>query len=69
MDVFNSDKCNKYCFYKKNVFIRVRICVYCDRVVCIVMVNGIVMVSVIVNGFVSDIRMSIYCVSLVLRVL
>lgn len=33
------------------------------------MVNGIVMVSVIVNGFVSDIRMSIYCVSLVLRVL
>lgn len=54
---------------KKNVFIRVRICVYCDRVVCIAMVNGIVMVSATVNGFVSDIRMSTYCVSLVLRVL
>lgn len=33
------------------------------------MVNGIVIVSATVNGFVSDIRMSTYCVSLVLRVL
>lgn len=41
MDVFNSDKCNKHCSYKKNVFIRVRICVYCDRVVLIkVYCNG-----------------------------
>lgn len=33
------------------------------------MVNGIVMVSATVSGFASDIRMSSYCVSLVLRVL
>lgn len=38
MDVFNSGKCNKHC---SCLCIRVRICVYCDRVVLIkVYCNG-----------------------------